>query len=124
MKKLFCVFALFVFLPCSVSSADGIDTGKPFLIAKACKVGQISKQDYYSNDRVLNNSGCGGSGSGSEAKLLSLSTCPAGQYRKGGPGNPCVDLCTGITCSDGNTPVNCKKTGLCFLNGCCCVGPH
>ncbi|MBR4127071.1 MAG: hypothetical protein IKR09_05825 [Alphaproteobacteria bacterium] len=106
MKKIFCIFAAFVFLPCSVSSADGIDMGKPFLIAKACKMGQISKQDYYSGKRVLNNSGCGGSVNGLNPEPVPqgcINTCPSGKYRKS-LGTPCIGYCTGISCTSGGHP--------------------
>ena len=108
MKKLFCIFAVFVFLPCSVPAAEDTDMIKPFQIAKSYKYGQMEKQDFYSERQILNNK-YEKTESEIQKRGASLRSCPAGKYKKN---ESCVPYCDGISCTAGN-PVNTK-------NGCCC----
>ena len=115
MKKLFCIFALFVFLPCSVPAADGAtDTEKTFQIAKAYKLFSFEKQDFYGRDRLLNNrpdrTDDEEAGGGGTSDNKSVRTCPAGKYRKNG--GACVSFCSGIQCTTGS-PSD-------IAGGCCC----
>ena len=109
MKKLLCVFAVFVFLPCSVPAAEGTDMAKPFQIAKSYKFSQMEKQDFYSQKHLLNNRQ-DAEGASSRGNIVPR-TCPAGEYRKGG--GACVPFCTGISCTNGGRPTP-------VAGGCCC----
>ncbi|MBR4126862.1 MAG: hypothetical protein IKR09_04745 [Alphaproteobacteria bacterium] len=110
MKKLFCILALFVFLPCSVPAANDTDTVKPFQIVKSYKFGHFERQDFYAADRLLNNNP-DRENEYSGSSIDKVRTCPSGKYRKNG--GSCVPYCQGLTCTKGTQPTP-------MPYGCCC----